>query len=318
MKKPLLPEWVSDVLATPVMTIGAVPLTVGRLLAAVIIVLSVWWIASMLERMIVRAARRSTRLAGNTSSVFAWARIARYAVWIVGTIMGLNVVGVDLTSVALLGGAIGIGIGFGLQNIVSNFVSGVILLLERTLKVGDFVDLQSGVRGHVREIGLRYTRITTNDDVDVIVPNSEFINGRVTNWTYETRMRRLRVPFSVAYGTDKNRVKAAVLRAASRVEGTVMERPADVWLVRFGDNSLDFELVVWVGADRVARPGNTTATYLWAIDDELRADGIEIPFPQRDLHVRSGTIAVRLEGAPIQQADAVSRSLTSGADSQRG
>lgn len=316
MKKPVIPEWISDALETPVMTIGAMPLTVGRLLAAVIIVLSVWWIASMLERMIMRAARHSIQLAGNTSSVFAWARIARYAVWIVGTIMGLNIVGVDLTSVALLGGAIGLGIGFGLQNIVSNFVSGVILLLERTLKVGDFVDLQSGVRGHVREIGLRYTRITTNDDVDVIVPNSEFINGRVTNWTYETRMRRLRVPFSVAYGTDKNVVKAAVLRAAGRVEGTVMERPADVWLVRFADNSLDFELVVWVGPDRVTRPGNTTAAYLWAIDDELRADGIEIPFPQRDLHVRSGTIAVRIEDPSNKPAAASRSAATEAADSR--
>jgi len=94
----------------------------------------------------------------------------------------------------------------------------VILLFERTLKVGDFVDLQSGVRGHAREIGLCYTRVPTNDEVDVIVPNSEFINGRVTNWTYEKRTRRLRVPFSVAYGTDKDKVKVAVLRAAGRVE----------------------------------------------------------------------------------------------------
>jgi small-conductance mechanosensitive channel len=171
----------------------------------------------------------------------------------------------------------------------------VILLIERTLKVGYFVDLQSGVQGHVREIGLRYTRITTNDDVDVIVPNSEFIDGRVTNWTYENRMRRMRIPFSVAYGTDKEKVKAAALRAAQRVAGTVSERPPTVWLVKFGDSSLEFELVVWVGPELVARPANTSAAYLWAIDDELRAAGIEIPFPQRDLHLRSGPVTVRLE-----------------------
>ena len=199
----------------------------------------------------------------------------------------------------------GVGIGFGLQNIVSNFISGIIILLERTLKIGDFVDLQSGVRGQVREIGLRYTRVTTNDDVDVIVPNSEFINGRVTNWTFENRVRRMRIRFGVAYGTDKERVKAAGVRAARRIDGTVLDsgREPDVWLVGFGDSSLDFELVVWVGPSLVASPARTEARYLWALEDELRADGIEIPFPQRDLHVRSGALNVRLEKNPGPTSD---------------
>lgn len=297
MDRITLPDWLSDILGLQLLTLGSASITVGRLLGAVTIVLLVWWFASALERLITRSVGHDRHLAGSASSVYAWARIARYAVWIVGTIFGLNLIGVDLTSVALLGGAIGIGIGLGLQNIVGNFISGVILLIERTLKVGDFVDLQSGVRGHVREIGMRFTRITTNDEVDVIVPNSEFINGRVTNWTFETRMRRLRIPFSVAYGTDKEKVKEAALRAAARVDGTVANRPSDVWLVRFGDSSLEFELVVWVGPERVARPGNTNAAYLWAIDDELRAAGIEIPFPQRDVHLRSGPIEVRIDQA---------------------
>jgi small-conductance mechanosensitive channel len=226
-----------------------------------------------------------------------WSRVLRYVVWIVGTLVGLNYIGLDLTSFALLGGAIGVGIGFGLQNIFSNFISGIIILLERTLKVGDYVDLQSGVRGHVREIGMRYTRITTNDEVDIIVPNSEFINGRVTNWTFETRFRRMRVPFSVAYGSDKDKVKSAALRAARRVKDTVLDggREPDAWLVGFGDSSLNFELVVWVGPDLITRPGRTEAAFLWAIEDELRNAGIEIPFPQRDLHVRSGTLSVKME-----------------------
>jgi len=297
---------VGEVLGFQVLTVGSAAITVGRLLGAVGIAFLVWWFALALERVIMRSVGRDRHLAGSASSVYAWARIARYAVWIIGTIVGLNLIGVDLTGVALLGGAIGIGIGLGLQNVVSNFVSGVILLIERTLKVGDFVDLQSGVRGHVREIGLRFTRITTNDEVDVIVPNSEFTNGRVTNWTFETRMRRLRIPFAVAYGTDKEKVKEAALRAASRVDGTMTERPADVWLVRFGESSLDFELVVWVGPERVARPGNTNAAYLWAIEDELSAAGIEIPFPQRDLRWRSGPIEVRISQAadvPAARAD---------------
>ena len=286
-----------DWLSVPWFSLGDTPITAGRLIGLAVIIVAVWWFAYFLETAVRSIALRADRHAKSAPAVYAWSRVLRYTVWIIGTFVGLSYIGFDLASLALFGGAIGVGIGFGLQNIFSNFISGIIILLERTLKVGDFVDLQSGVQGNVREIGLRYTRITTNDDVDVIVPNSEFINGRVTNWTYENRMRRMHIPFGVAYGSDKQRVKAAALRAAQKIDtGAVHSGPEpDVWLVGFGDSSLNFELVVWVGPARVARPSYTQAEYLWAIEDELRAAGIEIPFPQRDLHVRSGTVKVQLE-----------------------
>jgi small-conductance mechanosensitive channel len=281
-------------LSFPWFTLGDTPVSAGRLVGLVIIIVLVWWLAALVEKAIQQLAFRDADHEKSASSVYAWARVLRYIVWIVGTVIGLNYIGFSLASLALFGGAIGVGIGFGMQSIVANLVSGIVILLERTLKIGDFVDLQSGVRGHVREIGLRYTRVTTNDDVDVIVPNSEFVNGRVTNWTYQDRLQRVHIPFGVAYGSDKDRVKAAALRAARRVEGTVLDpgREPDAWLIGFGDNSLDFELVVWVGSGLVASPNKTEAAYLWAIDDEFRADQIEIPFPQRDLHVRSGRLGV--------------------------
>ncbi|MCB1625778.1 MAG: mechanosensitive ion channel, partial [Pseudomonadales bacterium] len=192
----------------------------------------------------------------------------------------------------------GVGVGFGLQNIVSNFVSGIILLTERSLKVGDFVDLQSGVRGKVVEIAMRFTRVSTNDLVDILVPNSEFVNGRVTNWTFDEFSRRIHVPFGVAYGTDKERVKAAGIAAAKRITGIIVDDPRrapDVWLVGFGDSALNFELVAWVTRALVTSPGRTEARILWAIDDEMRAANIEIPFPQRDLHVRSGALRVHVD-----------------------
>ncbi|MEO8223224.1 MAG: mechanosensitive ion channel domain-containing protein, partial [Gammaproteobacteria bacterium] len=195
---------------------------------------------------------------------------------------------------------IGVGVGFGLQNIVSNFVSGLILLVERSLKVGDFVDLQSGVRGRVVEIAMRYTRVSTNDSVDILVPNSEFVNGRVTNWTFDDFNRRIHIPFGVAYGTDKETVKKAAFAAAARCPGVILDdprRPPNLWLVAFGDSSLNFELVVWVTRELVVSPGATQAKLLWALDDELRDAGIEIPFPQRDLHVRSGELKVRTNEA---------------------
>ncbi|MEO8143941.1 MAG: mechanosensitive ion channel domain-containing protein [Betaproteobacteria bacterium] len=300
---------VQGIVTLPLFQLGAAPVTLARVAGLLTIVLGVWWLASLMERGLHRLAQSRGMQGDAAASVYAWSRVARYTVWIIGTIVGLNYVGVDLTSFALIGGAVGIGVGFGLQNIFSNFISGIIILLEKTLKIGDFVDLQSGVRGHVREIGLRYTRITTNDAVDIIVPNSEFINGRVTNWTYDNQFRRLRIPFGVAYGVDKERVRDAALKAAARVDGNVSDqaRHPDVWLVGLGDSSLNFELVVWVGPERVARPGNTHAAYLWAIEDELRAAGIEIPYPQRDLHLRSGTLNVKLEnGAEGAAASTVS------------
>ena len=277
--------------------LGATPVTPFRLAGLVFILFLAWWGSLQLERALQRFGRRQGGERMSESSLYALSRILRYTVWIVGTVAGLGWLGFDLQNLALVGGALGVGIGFGLQNIFSNFISGIIILAEKTLKMGDFVDLQSGVVGTVTEIGMRYTRVTTNDAVDVIVPNSEFINGRVTNWTLDEAVRRIHVPFGVAYGCDKEQVREAGIAAALTVAGTVNsgKRLPDVWLVNFGDSSLDFELVVWVDKSLMTAPGRTQARYLWAIESELTRRGIEIPFPQRDLHVRSGRLTVALE-----------------------
>lgn len=281
----------------PLFKLGTTEVTLARIGAVVVMLFFVWWLSTVLESALRRLALRGHHAHATRSTVYAFTRLVRYVVWIFGTVIGLNVMGLDLTSLAFLGGAIGLGIGFGLQNIFSNFISGIIILVEKTLKVGDFVDLQSGVRGTVVEIAMRYTRVTTNDDVDVLVPNSEFINGRVTNWTFGERTRRIRVPFGVAYGSDKNQVREAALAAAASVQGLIMDEahPAAVPLRAFGDNSLNFELMVWVGPDLISRPGRTASQLLWALEDELTRRGIEIPYPQRDIHIRSGTLAVNVD-----------------------
>lgn len=283
----------------PLIALGSIEITLSLVFALLVIIVAAWWGASALERGLRVLAVRNSRLSSASPTVYVWARVLRYTVWILGTFFGLHAIGFSLTNFALIGGAIGVGIGFGLQTIFSNLISGIILLVEKTLKIGDFVDLQSGVRGHVREIGLRYTRISTNDEVDIIIPNSEFINGRVVNWTFNSRLRRMRIKFGVAYGSDKDKVREAALNAARSIQSTYEDNHhrADVWLVGMGDSSLDFELVVWVGPDAVSRPGRTEARYLWAIHDELLAAGLNIPFPQRDLHMRSGSLNVRIEKA---------------------
>ncbi len=274
--------------------IGSTPVTPLRIVGLIVILSAVWWLGKFVEKALLRFARGDVGARFSPSAVYALTRLTRYTVWIVGSIIGLNFIGFDLASLALFGGAIGVGIGFGLQNIFSNFISGIILLLEQSLKVGDFVDLQSGVIGRVAEIGMRYTRITTNDSVDVIVPNSEFINGRVTNWTLGDRYRRLHIPFGVAYGSDKEKVLEAAMAAAQVTPGTVEDgnRHSELIFTGFGDSALNFELLVWVTGDKVLQPGRTHSRYLWALDDALRERGIEIPFPQRDLHLRSSAVGL--------------------------
>jgi small-conductance mechanosensitive channel len=293
-------EWSSIYawLNMPWLTLGKTPVTAVSIAGLAAILIFVWWFSSIVESALRRVALHG-RSREVSSTVYAFTRLVRYVVWIVGTLVGLTYLGFDLKSLAFLGGAIGVGIGFGLQNIFSNFISGIIILVEKTLKIGDFVDLQSGVRGTVTEISMRYTRITTNDSVDILVPNSEFINQRVTNWTFGERNRRIRVPFGVAYGSDKQQVREAGLAAAKSLKGVIIDdrHPVDIRLVNLGESSLEFELLVWVGPEIIGRPGGTHGKLLWALEDELTRRGIELPFPQREIRIRSGSVPVEIANA---------------------
>jgi len=290
-------------LGQPLFTLAGKGVSVSGLLFAAAFLIGIWWLASLLERTLLRLVQGRKNEPGVQARVHMLSRLLRYGVWVLGTVIGLNYLGIDLTSIALLGSAFAVGLGFGLQNIFSNFAAGIIILLERSLKVGDFVDLQSGVRGHVREIAMRYTRVTTNDALDVLVPNSEFINGRVVSWTFDESHARMHVPFGVAYGTAKEKVRDAAIAAARQVPG-IMDtegRRAAVWLLNYGDSAVNYELVVWATRELTTHPASTHAKLMWALDDELAAAGIEIPFPQRDLNWRSGTLPVTLSRAPRQQ-----------------
>lgn len=274
--------------------LGDTPLSPIRILIILLAIMLAVWISRFGEQTFGRLMKRRTTPLSE-GSAYALGRIVRYVLLLVGLLISLSLAGINFASLTVVGGALGLGLGIGLQPLFANFVSGIVLLLDRTLKVGDFVDLQSGVRGRVVEIAIRYTRVSTNDSVDVLVPNSEFVNGRVTNWTFDDASRRLHIPFGVAYGSDKLTVREAGIAAASTIEGVLLQeigREPDVWLVGFGDNSLNFELVVWVGKSLTGAPGRTQAKLLWALETELGSRGLVIPFPQRDLHIQSGDLRV--------------------------
>jgi small-conductance mechanosensitive channel len=292
-----LPSWLTQ----PFMMIGHTPISVAWMLEIGAIVVLAWWIAKKVENGLQHVADRmaDSDQPGSGAGAYAFSRVARYAVWVLATVIGLSWLGFDLTSLAILGGAIGVGLGIGLQGFFGNLFAGVVILFERSVKVGDFVDLQSGVMGRVSEISMRYTRITTNDSVDMFVPNSELTGGRVINWSYGDHIRRIHVPFGVAYGSSKELVREAGIAAARSVNGTIFDagRVPEVWLTGFGDSSLDFELVVWVSRDLLLSPSRTQAKYLWALESELATRGLEIPFPQRDLHLKTGTLRIDGQGA---------------------
>ena len=203
----------------------------------------------------------------------------------------LSAAGLNLSSLTVFAGALGIGVGLGLQGVVKEFVSGLFLIFDRMVSVGDYIEIEDiGIRGAIMEIGPRATRVRTNDNVNVLVANSRFIEQPVTNWTMKGDTRRIHVPFTVAYGSDRGQVRDAVLAAARASPFTLPEteaRKSQVWLVAFGDRGLSFELVVWPTRDAVKRPAAMHAAYTWLIADALDAAGVEVPVPQTDLRLRT-------------------------------
>jgi len=278
---------ISDWQTMSLFNLGGAPVTTMGLVRLVAIVLVTWWLSRLAQATITRISAFRPNFSG--AALYTLNRLVNYTVLTIGFFVAIASIGIDLSKLALFASALGVGIGFGLQNIISNFVAGLVLLFEKSLKVGDFIDLPTGISGEVREISFRSTLVTTNDNVDIVVPNSEFVNGHVMNWTMREVNRRIHVPFGVAYGSDKDLVRKAVLEAAETVRHTLEDdkRKPQVWLTAFGDSSLNFELIVWLKPEAVKRPGAVKAEYLWAIETALNNYHIEIPFPQRDLHVRS-------------------------------
>ena len=187
-------------------------------------------------------------------------------------------------------GAVGVGIGVGLQGIASNFISGLVILAERPITIGDRVEV-GDTAGQVQRINARSTLVLTNDNISIIVPNKKFIDETVTNWTYGDPRVRFRIPVGVAYGSDVEKVRAT-LTAAGRQHPKALAEPApSVFLEKFGDSSIDFELVVW-SSEMSHRPRRFRSDLNFLIERHLREAGLEIPYPQRDIYIRGGSIPV--------------------------
>jgi small-conductance mechanosensitive channel len=215
----------------------------------------------------------------------AIAVIARYAVVSIGFVVILQSAGIDLSAITVLAGALGLGLSFGLQNITQNLVSGLIVLIESPIKVGDRIEV-AGITGNVTKIALRATTICTNDNIEIIVPNSQFISGNVINWSHSSRDVRVSVPIGVGYNSDPELVQSILLKVAEETDGVLSEPPPSVIFQDFGDSSLNFVLRVFT-RKFISAPAVLQSDLNFAIFKQFKAQGIEIPFPQRDLHIRS-------------------------------
>jgi potassium efflux system protein len=238
-------------------------------------------------------------------------RILHYVIMILATLWAVKLgFSVDLTGVAVILGFLSVGVGFGLQYIASDLASGFILLFERPLRVGDRLKL-GDIEGRVDSIRLRSTTLTTNDDVTVIVPNSELVRGKVVNWSYCNRVR-IRMPASAAYGSDVRKVTDALVSAGNAADHVLKDPPPKVYLKGFGDSAIDFELLVWI--DRPHDHQQIRSDINYEIERLFREQEIEIPFPQRDLRLRSGSIEISQNGSSLKLVEAAeTEAETSGA-----
>ncbi len=288
-------DWkkILEAVREPLFTLGATQITLLTILQVVVLAVGVV-LAARLTRKLLRD-RLLARSRMDEGTRYAIARIAGYVVQVLGFLVGLTALGIDLSSLTVIIGALGVGIGFGLQGIVNNFVCGLVLLTERPFQVGDWIDV-GGTTGRVIRVAARSTMIVTNDNITMIIPNSEFVGGRVVNWSLGgDRLVRIGVPLGVAYGSDVRLVERLLVQAAQE-NSDVMPDPAPQALIKaFGDNSIDFELLLWT-ATLYAQPNALRSALYFAALDKFAEHGVEIPFPQRDLHLK-GPVQVELAGS---------------------
>ncbi|MDE5093679.1 MAG: mechanosensitive ion channel [Trichodesmium sp. St11_bin5] len=218
--------------------------------------------------------------------------LAKYGLIFFGILIILQLWGVDISSLAIIASVLGVGIGFGLQNIANNFMSGIILVFERPIQVGDFIEVGNLV-GIVKKIGLRSTYITTLDKVSLIVPNSRFLENEVLNWSHGNPISRIKIPIGVAYGSNVKLVKKAILEVAKSHPEVLLHPSPQIWFQEFGDSSLKFQLLIWTREPQKQYQLKSELNY--RIEASLQRYKIEIPFPQRDLHLKSPKIEQMIE-----------------------
>ena len=283
---------IANVVANASVSAGDVTITASAILSALAVVVVTWLVTKVVRFILDHEIL--PRLDLRTGVPIAISTIVGYVLVLTGFVLAMAALGIDLTKVTLLAGALGVGVGLGLQGVVSNFASGLILMLERPINVGDQIDV-GGVVGEVKRIGVRSSTIRTGQGAEVIVPNSDLASKQVTNWTLSDRARRYEIDVGVEYGSDPARVLRLLEDAAGEVPEVQKVPPPRALFTGFGDSSLDFRLFAWVESVDIGVQAQNGLRM--AILRTLDAAGIAIPFPQRDLHIRYAPAGVDMAAA---------------------
>jgi small-conductance mechanosensitive channel len=274
----------NDFWGTELLKVGGSPITPGSLFMIILSLFLLFYLTGKLHKLLIK--RIFPRYNIDTAVGISIATLTRYLLIVIGLVIIFQTSGIDLTALGILFGALGIGIGFGLQNITSNFISGIIILFEKPVKIGDRVEVGEIV-GNIVKISARATTIINNDNIAVVVPNSEFINSQVINWSLNSRDVRFNFPVGVSYKEDPQKIKRILLEVANANEGVLKSPKPDVLFDGFGESSLDFNLRIWT-FEYSDRPKVLKSQLYYAIFEKFKEHGVEIPYPQRDLHLKSG------------------------------
>lgn len=275
-------EILSGILQYQLFMVNQTPITVVSLGMFLTIIIVFFVISKAIKEVLGR--RLLTHLNLSTGTSYTLLRLTQYTLWFLGGFVAFQFVGIDLSGVAVIFGFLSVGIGFGLQNLTSNFISGLILLFEQHIQVGDRVTVGE-IEGNVVEINIRSTTIRSLNNIAIIVPNSEFIQATVINWSHGDPKTRLEIEIGVSYNSDLDLVIQSLIEVADEHPLLLKDPTPYVWLLSFGDSAWNMQLLVWVDSPKIRR--QVTSDINCAIVRKFRDHHIEIPFPQRDLHVRT-------------------------------
>lgn len=294
-------EHLKNYINVPLLNLGSNQITIQTIISLIVFSILLFYLTGKLRKIVVEKLLIKTKM--DIGAQQATGSIIRYFFLVVGFIIILQTMGIDLTALNVLAGAVGIGLGFGLQNVVNNFISGIIILFERPIKVGDRIEV-GNVEGDVVRVGGRSTEVVTNDNISIIVPNSKFITENIINWSHNDRKVRFRIPVSVAYGSDVHLVKRLLLEVAEEVPDVLDDPVPGVRLMEFGESGLKFELRAW-STTLIHRKGLLISNLNFGILDKFNKHGIEIPFPQRDLRIRDDKLEmyVKHDAGDVLKAD---------------
>lgn len=277
-------DWFEKILNLSLVSLGESKLTIGLILTLSISFVALFVVTEWIRRILVLKVLSRYQIESGTRQSIG--TIIKYVLILAGIFSILQTSGVDLSAFGILAGAIGVGIGFGLQNVTNNFISGLIILFEQPIKVGDRIEV-GDVTGDVIKISARSTTIVTNDNISIIVPNSQFIDSQVINWSHSDRNIRFNFPVGVSYQEDPEKIKRILLEVAAANSGVLKLPVPDVLFNDYGDSSINFNLRVWT-TEYVNKPKVLKSQLYYEIFRRFREEKVEIPFPQRDIHLKSG------------------------------